>query len=100
MGVCPMHKDHIAMGVCPMHKFTSAPLHSQILNSKSSEIFLTLLRQTTTVLSGRPRRLLKICRPLIKNDEWSTPDPRRSASPSTAEDLSTTGADPCQAALD
>ena len=20
MGVCPMHKDHIAMGVCPMHK--------------------------------------------------------------------------------
>ena len=20
MGVCPMHKDHIALGVCPMHK--------------------------------------------------------------------------------
>ena len=20
MGVCPMHKDHIAVGVCPMHK--------------------------------------------------------------------------------
>ena len=32
MGVCPMHKDHIALGVCPMHKDRIAmggcPMHN------------------------------------------------------------------------
>ena len=32
MGVCPMHKDHIALGVCPMHKdhiaMGGCPMHN------------------------------------------------------------------------
>ena len=62
MGVCPMHKDHIAVGVCPMHKDHIAmgvcPMHKpqNVLTSLGKKFFFFAKRARKNFLPSEVRK--------------------------------------------